>query len=101
MRKLTAALGIAIAVGGATVFGASPASAISGCSTFLIDTDTVGARCTSSAGWGRQVRAIAECRRAQTASHDVYGAWVGVNQTSVADCGGGWYAVPGPYILRS
>jgi hypothetical protein len=99
MRKLTAVLGFALAVGGGGLVGASPASAISGCSSFLIDTDTAGARCTSSAGWGTQVRATTECRR-QGMMKTVNGPWVGVSQTSVADCGGGWYARPGPPILR-
>ncbi len=101
MRKFIAALSIAFAIAGTTVVGASPASAISGCSVFLISTDTVGARCTSSAGWGRQVMAVGECRRDLTRPHDVYGAWVNVGQTSIARCGAGYYATPAIYLLRS
>jgi hypothetical protein len=99
MRKVTAVLGLTIAIWGGSLVGASPAGAISGCSSFLIDTDTAGARCTSSAGWGTQVRATTECRRPDKLK-TVNGPWVGVNQTSVADCGGGWVARPGPPILR-
>lgn len=92
MRKLIAAFGVALAIAGVNAFSASPASAISNCSSFLIDTTRTGARCTSSAGAMTTVFAIAYCRRDVMPQKVVYGPRVRVYETSVADCGGGWYA---------
>ena len=92
MRRLTAAFGVALAIAGVNGFSASPAGAITNCSSYFIDTTRVGARCTSSAGAQSTVMAIAYCRREGMPQRVVYGPRVPVNATSIADCGGGWYA---------
>jgi hypothetical protein len=97
MRKLIAVFGAALAIAGANAFSASPASAISNCSSFLIDTTRTGARCTSSAGAMTTVFAIAYCRRELMPQKVVYGPRVRVHETSVANCGGGWYAASYSY----
>jgi hypothetical protein len=101
MRKLTAVFGVILAIAGVNAFSASPASAISHCSSFLIDTPRTGARCTSSAGALTTVMAIAYCRRDLTPQKVVYGSVVRVNGTSVANCGAGWYAADHAYALGS
>ncbi|HEX6342159.1 hypothetical protein [Umezawaea sp.] len=101
MRKTTAAFAVALAIAGVTVFSASPAGAITNCSSYFIDTPRVGARCTSSAGALSTVMAIAYCRRDLVPQKVVYGRSVRVHETSVADCGAGWYAANHGYALGS
>lgn len=92
MRKLVAVFGVTLAIAGVNAFSAAPASAISNCSSFLIDTTRTGARCTSSAGAMTTVFAIAYCRRDLMPQKAVYGPRVRVYETSVANCGAGWFA---------
>lgn len=101
MRRWTAGFGVALAIAGGTAFSAPPAGAISHCSSYFIDTEKVEARCTSSAGAMTKVFAIAYCRRDLTPQRIVYGRAVPVHETSVADCGGGWYAADRAYATRS
>jgi len=98
MRKVIAVVGATLAIAGVNAFGASPASAISNCSSWRVEgAPMTAARCTSSAGAQSTVFAIAYCRRELMPQRVVYGPRVRVNEISVANCGSGWFAADHAY----